>query len=173
MRLRPLFAMRFLLLSSFALAGAQTTPPAGGTAVPPALSGGDRFLGGYGPYRANNDLLHYNLHVRVDPAKQFLSGTNAIQFRMLEDGKRIQLDLVSTFQIDGIALENGRGAPTPLTWQRVGGRSIYIDFPHTLRKGELYTVDFRYSGPSGGDGSVRRLRLSQGPSGQAAGKYRV
>ena len=74
MRLRLLFAMRFLLLSSFAMAGAQTTPPAVGNAVPPALSGGDKFLGGYGPYRANNDLLYYNLHVRVDPAKQFLSG---------------------------------------------------------------------------------------------------
>ena len=80
--------MTFLLTST--LAHAQTTPPADGHAPPPALSGGDKILGGYGPYRANNDLLHYNLHVRVDPAKQFLSGTNAIQFRMLEDGNRIQ-----------------------------------------------------------------------------------
>ncbi len=146
MRLRPLIATTFLLLSSFASVDAQTTPAAGENTAPLALSGGDKVLGGYGPYRANNDLLHYSLHVRVDPAKQFLSGMNAIQFRMLEDGRRIQLDLVPTFQIDGISLENARGAPTPLTYQRVGGRSIYIDFPHTLRKGEIYTVDFRYSG---------------------------
>ena len=141
-----LLAMVVLLASSLAVAGAQTTQAAGAATVAPALSGGDKILGGYGPYRANNDLLHYNLHVRVDPAKQFLSGMNAIQFRMLEDGTRIQLDLVRTFQIDGISLENARGAPTPLTYQRVSGRSIYIDFPRTLRKGKIYTVDFHYSG---------------------------
>ena len=141
-----LFATALLLTSCLALAGAQTTPPTGGAAAPLALSGGDKLLGGYGPYRANNDLLHYNLHVRVDPAKQFLSGMNAIQFRMLEDGKRIQLDLVPTFRIDGIFLEKAHRAPVPLTYQRVGGRSIFVDFTHPLRKGKIYTVDFHYSG---------------------------
>jgi aminopeptidase N len=141
-----LLGMTFLLTSSLALAGAQATSPAGGAAVPPALSGGDRLLGGYGPYRANNDLLHYHLHVRVDPVKQFLSGMNAIRFRMLADGKRIQLDLVPTFRIDGISLENAHGAPTPLTYQRAGARTVYVDFSRTLHKGQIYTVDFHYSG---------------------------
>lgn len=141
-----LFGVIFFLTSSLTIAGAQATLPAVGTDVPPALSGGDKLLGGYGPYRANNDLLYYHLDVRVDPAKQFLSGTNAIRFRMLQDGTRIQLDLVPTFQIDGITLENAHGASIPLTYQRVAGRSIYIDFPHKLRKGQIYTVDFRYSG---------------------------
>jgi aminopeptidase N len=142
---RHLLGMTLLLTSSLAVADAQTTS-ASGTSAPPALSGGDKLLGGYGPYRANNDLLHYALHVRVDPEKQFITGMNAIQFRMLEDGSRIQLDLVPTFSIDGISLEQPDGASTPLTYQRVTGRTIYIDFPHTLRKGQIYTVDFRYSG---------------------------
>jgi aminopeptidase N len=141
-----LFGVIFLLTSSLAIAGAQATLPAAGNTVSPALSGGDRLLGGYGPYRANNDLLYYHLDVRVDPAKQFLSGTNAIRFRMLEDGTRIQLDLVPTFKIDGIALENAQGTSIPLTYKRIAGRSIYIDFPHKLRKGQIYTVDFHYSG---------------------------
>jgi aminopeptidase N len=141
-----LFGLAFFSAFSIAVAAAQSTLPATGNAVPPALSEGDRLLGGYGPYRANNDLLYYHLSVRVDPTKQFLSGTNVIRFRMLEDGKRIQLDLVPTFQIDGIALESTHGASAPLKYQRVAGRSIYIDFPHTLRKGQIYTVDFRYSG---------------------------
>ena len=42
--------------------------------------------GEYGPYRANNDLLYYHLHVRVDPEKKFLSGDNSIRFKMLQDG---------------------------------------------------------------------------------------
>src|SRR5579862_5427230 len=125
-----LFGVVFFSAFSIAMAAAQATLPATGNAVPQALSEGDRLLGGYGPYRANNDLLYYHLSVRVDPAKQFLSGTNVIRFRMLEDGTRIQLDLVPTFQIDGIALENEHAVPTPLKYQRVAGRSIYVDFPH-------------------------------------------
>ena len=138
--------MAFLLTMSALLVAAQVTPLTSDPQLPPALSGGDKVLGGYGPYRANNDLLHYNLHVRVDPATQFLSGMNAIRFQMLEDGKRIQIDLVPTFRIDGISLENTHGAPTPLTYHRETGRTVYIDFPTTLRKGQVYTVDFHYSG---------------------------
>src|SRR5664280_2269533 len=111
LRSRHLPGLTLLLTSTLALAGAQVTSPSAGPTAPPALSGGDRLLGGYGPYRSNNDLLHYYLRVRVDPATQFLSGMNAIQFRMLEDGKRIQLDLVPTCHIDGISLENTNGAP--------------------------------------------------------------
>src|ERR1700722_6508166 len=96
------FSAAFLLMLPLA-AGAQTTT----SATPPsAEQEGDKLLGGYGPYRANNELLYYPLAVRVDPAKQYLSGTNAIRFRMLQDGTRIQLDLVPTFTIDGISLEN-------------------------------------------------------------------
>ncbi len=36
-------------------------------------------LGSYGPYRANNDLLYCHLDVRVDPARQFLSGKTISQ----------------------------------------------------------------------------------------------
>jgi aminopeptidase N len=125
---------------------AQTAPAVGSSVPPPALSEGDRLLGGYGPYRANNDLLYYHLDVRVDPAKQYLSGVNAIRFRMLEDGRRIQLDLVPTFKVEGILLERTHGAPLLLKYQRIAGRSMYIDFPRTLRKGQVYTVDFHYSG---------------------------
>jgi len=138
--------MAFFLTIPVAIARAQTTSPTSETKVSLALSGGDRVLGGYGPYRANNDLLHYDLHVRVDPIRQFLSGMNAIRFRMLEDGKRIQIDLVPTFSIDGISLERTHGAPMPLTYHRDAGRTVYIDFPTTLHKGQIYTVDFHYSG---------------------------
>src|ERR1700712_84274 len=118
LRRTRLFYLALIVTLPFASVRAQTkTPPPPGT-VP---QGGDKLLGGYGPYRANNDLLYYNLHVRVDPAKQFLSGMNAIRFRMLADGTRIQLDLVPTFQIDGVSLENAGGTPTPLKYERAAG----------------------------------------------------
>src|SRR5215212_6834327 len=53
----------------------------------------DILRGEYGRYRANNDLLSYRLDVRVDPANKFISGTNSIRFRMLQDDRRIQLEL--------------------------------------------------------------------------------
>jgi aminopeptidase N len=140
---RRTLVMATLLASGLGAADAQT-PPA--STPPQAHQQGDTILGGYGPYRANNDLLHYNLHVRVDVAKKFISGMNAIQFRMLEDGTRIQIDLLPAFSIDGIFLENAHGKPTKLTYSRVGGRSLYIDFPRTLKKGSVHAIDFHYSG---------------------------
>ena len=110
------------------------------------FSEADKLRGSYGPYRANNDLLYYHLDVRVDPEKQFLSGKNSIRFKMLAPGKRIQLDLVPTFQIDKIVLEQERRSPLLLKYERAAGRTVYVDFPKTLHKGETYTIDFYYSG---------------------------
>src|SRR5258708_10921174 len=64
----------------------------------------DLLRGAYGPYRANNDLLFYHLDLRVDPDKKFISGTNTIRFKMLQDGTRIQLELYPTLQIDKITM---------------------------------------------------------------------
>ena len=60
------------------------------------------LLGQNGPYRANNDLLHYALTLRVDPATKTIQGDNQVRFRMLQDGRRIQLDLATQFDIPKI-----------------------------------------------------------------------
>jgi len=111
-----------------------------------SFSEADQLRGSYGPYRANNDLLYYHLDVRVDPDKQYLSGKNSIRFKMLADGKRIQLDLVPAFQIDKILLDRATGAPLTLHYERAAGRTVYVDFPKTLRKRKIYTIEFYYSG---------------------------
>jgi len=111
-----------------------------------SFSEADRLRGGYGSYRANNDLLYYHLDVRVDPDKRSLSGRNSIRFKMLESGKRIQLDLVHVFQIDKVLLLRESRAPRVLHFERAAGRTVYVDFPETLRPGRIYTIDFYYSG---------------------------
>jgi aminopeptidase N len=140
----------FLLLAcASALVTAQTTSPVTGTPASPAAASftdADRLRGTYGPYRANNDLLYYHLDVRVDPEKQYLSGKNLIRFKMLQAGTRIQLDLVPTFQIDKILLMGANGATTPLRYERAAGRTVYVDFPETLKQGETYAIEFYYSG---------------------------
>src|SRR5262245_22480888 len=79
--------------------------------------------GEYGPWRANNDLLYYHLDIRVDPEKKFISGKNSIRFKMLKDGNRIQLDLVSTLNVDKILLGS-----TPLKYERELN-TVFVDFP--------------------------------------------
>src|SRR5579875_828843 len=105
----------------------------------------DLLMGQYGPYRANNDLLSYALKLRVDPEAKTIKGENAVRFQMLEDGKRMQLELTPSLKIDSIALEDAPGKSIPLQYAREE-RSFFIDFPEALRKGSSHTVVIAYSG---------------------------
>ena len=115
--------------------------------------------GAYGPYRANNDLLYYKLHVRVDPEKKFLSGDVITRFKMLQDGTRIQLDLSDALKVDKILL--GR---TILKYERDSG-AVFVDFPETLRAGSDYTLDFFYSGNPVTSGRFGGITFRSDPSG--------
>ena len=119
-----------MLLTTFGFAQApQRTPTAA-----------DILRGADGPYRANNDLLSYDLSIRVDPVKKYISGQNRIRFRMLKDDTRIQLDLFANLNVDKILLGS-----TELKYERQFG-AVFVDFPQTLKKGSVYAVDFHYSG---------------------------
>jgi aminopeptidase N len=100
----------------------------------------DLLRGGYGPYRANNDLLFYHLDVRVDPVAESIAGTNTIRFRMLADGTRIQIELTPELTVDSIQFE---GKPLEYTHEE---RTIWVNFPETLHKGQVYEVVFAYHG---------------------------
>ena len=100
----------------------------------------DLMRGAYGPYRANNDLLSYHLSLRVNPAEKSIAGNNEVRFRMLENGKRIQLDLTPELAIDSIKLDG-----KDLKYSREE-RAIWIDFPEELQKGKVYAVAVAYSG---------------------------
>jgi aminopeptidase N len=100
----------------------------------------DLLRGAYGPYRANNDLLFYKLVLRVDPEAKTIKGSNNVRFKMLADGTRIQLELSQDLGIDGITW-----AGKTLKYTREE-RTIWIDFPDTLRKGKTYEISVAYSG---------------------------
>jgi len=116
--------------------------------------------GAYGPYRANNKLLYYHLDIRVDPEKQFISGKNTIRFRMLTDGTRIQFDLFETLAIDKILF-----GMTPLKYKRDSG-AVFIDFPRTLRAGQVYSIDFYYSGRPEETGRFGGITFKKDPAGR-------
>jgi aminopeptidase N len=137
----------------------QATPPQP-PATPPGPTRGDILRGGYGQYRANNDLLFYHLDVRVDPEKKFLSGKNTIRFKMLKDDTRIQLDLHSALHVDKILL-----GTTELKYEREFG-AVFVDFPQTLRAGRVYTIDFYYSGNPLETGRFGGIAFRKDPAGR-------
>jgi aminopeptidase N len=115
--------------------------------------------GAYGPYRSNNDLLYYHLDIRVDPDKQTIGGKNTIRFKMLKDDTRIQLDLIDTLNIDKILL-----GETPLKYERDSG-AVFVDFPETLHSGQVYSIDFYYSGSPVTTGRFGGFTFGKDPSG--------
>jgi aminopeptidase N len=100
----------------------------------------DTLRGTYGPFRRNNDILTYDLDIRVDVADEFIAGRNTIRFSMVEDGDRIQLDLFDNMRIDSIILLGEE-----ISYEREFN-AVFVDFPETLRQGETYVIDFYYSG---------------------------
>ena len=124
-----------------------------------AVAEASRLRGVYGPYRANNDLLSYKLHVRVDPAAKSIRGDNQIRFRMLETGSRIQIDLYPDLAVERILL----GA-TELKYTREGG-AVLIDFPEPLHAGDEYTIDFFYGGQPKAVGRFGGMTFGKDPAG--------
>jgi aminopeptidase N len=100
----------------------------------------DTLRGTYGPFRENNDLLTYDLDIKVDVEERFISGVNRIRFKMLEAGDRIQLDLFENMGIDSIVFQGGA-----LQYSREFN-AVFVEFPETLAEGETYAIDFHYSG---------------------------
>jgi aminopeptidase N len=126
-------------------AQSASTTPGGGkyahpadVAKPPTKD--DLLRGGYGPYRANNDLLFYAMKLRVDPDAKTIAGSNLVRFKMLEDGRKIQLELTPDLTIGAITFEG-----KALTYTREE-RTLWIEFPRLLKKGETDEVTVAYSG---------------------------
>ncbi len=115
----------------------------------------DTLIGSYGKYRANNDLLFYDLDVKIDIKNRFIEGRNIIQFKMLEDGDRIQIDLHDALAVDKILF-----ADNQLTFNRKFN-SIFIDFPEMLKENNTYEIGFYYSGYPKGTGRFGGIVFSE------------
>ncbi|HEX4951314.1 MAG TPA: M1 family metallopeptidase [Blastocatellia bacterium] len=135
MRLRHMPRFPFLalmLLVTIATAQAPSTPR--------EPSRADILRGVYSQWRANNDLLSYDLDLRIDPDKKFLKGKNTIRFKMLKEDTRIQLDLFANLNVDKILHGKTELKYTRELW------TVYVDFPQPLKKGSVQTIEFYYSG---------------------------
>src|SRR5688572_27749784 len=124
------------------IASAQQKEPPPTTLRAPSRA--ELLRGEYGRYRSNNDLLHYDLDVRIDPEKKWIGGKNTVRFKMLKDDTRIQLELFANLNIDRITAPL-KGAPYDLKYTR-DVNTVYIDFPETLRSSRTYSNEVHHSG---------------------------
>lgn len=120
----------------------------------------DILRGEYGRFRANNDLLSYDLDIRVDPEKKYLSGKNTIRFRMLEPDNRIQIDLYENLGVDKITLGD-----QSLKFERELN-AVFIDFPELLEAGKEYAIAFHYSGSPKATGRFGGITFQPDPEGR-------
>ncbi len=127
---------------------------------PSAPSRANILRGEYGPWRANNDLLSYDLDIRVDPEKKFISGKNTIRFKMLKDDTRIQLDLFANLNVDKIMLGS-----TELKYTRELG-TVFVDFPAPLKKNSVQSIEFYYSGSPRETGRFGGISFRKDPAGR-------
>ncbi|SDR66173.1 M1 family metallopeptidase [Gramella sp. MAR_2010_147] len=100
----------------------------------------DTLRGSLRPERTNFDVKKYHLKLKIEPEKQFISGSNTISFKVQEDLPVMQLDLFENMQIDSIIHNN-----KALKYERKYN-AVFINFEDTLKKGALDSIQFYYHG---------------------------
>jgi aminopeptidase N len=168
-RIVPFVFLLTFAASVFLIPTQQRAAQSNAPQTPKSPTHADILRGEYGRYRANNDLLFYDLNIRVDPEKKFVRGKNTIRFRMLKDDTRIQLDLYDNLKVDKILFQRsenrGQRSATELKYERDSG-AVFIDFPQMLKAGRIYTIDFYYSGTPQTIGRFGGFTFGKDPAGR-------
>jgi aminopeptidase N len=100
----------------------------------------DSLRGALRPERTCFDVTFYNLKVKINPRKRFISGSSGITFRVVQPTHRIQIDLFARYHIDSITWQH-----KSLSYTREFD-AIFVDFPENLPVGSMQTVTVTYSG---------------------------
>ena len=100
----------------------------------------DTLRGSLNPMRTCYDVIYYDLDIRVDPEKRFISGSNTMHFKVLESFKKIQVDLYESMKLNRVVYQGGE-----LQFER-DGHAIFIQFPNAPKKGAIASIQMFYSG---------------------------
>ncbi len=123
----------FLFLISFS-APAQLLKEASDFTKKDSLRGGLRFE------RTCFNVLHYDLDIKINPDKKYISGSNTITYEVVEPTQKIQLDLYENLQIDSIVLNK-----KTLDFERIYN-AVFVDFEEELNQNEIYKIEVFYQG---------------------------
>jgi aminopeptidase N len=100
----------------------------------------DSLQGGLRIERTSFDVQRYDLNIRVDPEKKYISGFNDITFKIIENTSRIQLDLFENMKVDSIVYKKAK-----LAYKR-DNDAVFVTFAKPLVKGSEEEIRFYYSG---------------------------
>lgn len=100
----------------------------------------DSLRGSITPERAWWDLVFYNLQITVDPDRKFIRGNNEVRYRVLNQGKILQIDLQPPLQITKI-VQDGK----PLKF-RTEGNAHFITLKKKQLAGAINSLTIEYEG---------------------------
>ena len=107
------------VLAGLVLAGGKTTP-----SIVPADPAAQDSGGPLMKEQAAFDVQHYDLNLRVDPARKYISGTATIEVKVLEPMAWLVLDLDPRLTVKRTRLATGRdnGLGTNVVFEQRGGK---------------------------------------------------
>lgn len=112
-----------------------------GLAQTPAFTHDDTLRGSITPERAWWDLRFYRLQLRVDPAEKFISGSNEIQYTVLQPGQTIQIDLQTPLRIERAEQDGQLLAVKP-----AGTNAYWVELQKAQIPGARETLTVWYAG---------------------------
>lgn len=101
----------------------------------------DTLRGTLSPLRACYDVKHYALSVRVDPARQYISGANVISYRVVQAFDTLQIDLFPQLRINRIYTPDNKD----LRFFREGN-ATFVVFPSRQKKNTAGALTVVYEG---------------------------
>ena len=100
----------------------------------------DSLRGSITPEREWWDLTYYHLDVKVEPEKKFISGSNTIHYRVLENQDRMQIDLQAPLNITKVIQDNKE-----LKFEKEGN-AHFIKLKSKQKKGKIKSIEVFYEG---------------------------
>jgi aminopeptidase N len=128
------------IISLFILLSCFVSGPAGAQEAATTFTHADTIRGSVTPERAWWNVLRYDISVRPDFEKKFISGSNSIHFRAVRPGQTMQIDLQEPMQL------------LSATWHKIAlkfvrqGNAFYLRFPDPLHQGDVETIDLQFEG---------------------------
>nr|WP_235914974.1 M1 family metallopeptidase [Allomuricauda ochracea] len=100
----------------------------------------DMLRGSITPEREWWDLNYYHLNVKVEPEKQFISGSNTVRYKVLEEAETLQIDLQEPMKIASITQDGEQ-----LDFESEGP-AHFIKLKKKQHPGEFNQIHIEYSG---------------------------
>ena len=100
----------------------------------------DTLRGSITPERSWWDLTHYDLSIEVDIAKKSLKGKNVIQYKALEEGNVMQIDLQKPMNITKVTQGKSK------LKVKKEGNAHFVSLKKKTKKGEVKSITVDYEG---------------------------